>query len=136
MKEQLSIRMDKWIDTRLAKLKNENKKVSTDQILVELIHFFKIDITERNERAMKTRVNRIRNRIDKRHERKLKFYQKMAKDLVVPPSLIDRWICKAWIVPGAKVQNEKLVNLTRELEYYHNFKPEIPEDIEMPIWRI
>jgi len=126
--------MDKWIDSRLSKLKNENRQISTDQILVELIHIFKIKITTKNERTIKAKVNKIRNRIDKRHERKLKFYNRMATDLVVPVGLIDRWVRKGWIMPGERKQNEKIVNFSRELVYYYNFKPAVPENIDTPLW--
>ena len=98
------------------------------------MYFFKIKVTKKNERAIKAKVNKIRNRIDKRHERKLKFYKQMATDLVVPVSLVDRWVRKGWIVPGKRKQSEKLVSFVRELGYYHNFEPVVPENIDTALW--
>jgi len=134
MKKNDVSRIDKWIDSRLENIKEQNKQIDTQKILVELIHFFNIQITKKNERAMKAKVAKIRNRVNKRHERKLTFYKNLAKDLVVPISLIDRWTRKGWIVPNSKNRNESLVKLIREIEYYHSFKPDIPENIETPIW--
>ncbi len=134
MKENNSSRIETWLDSRLGKIREEGKQISTEQILIELRTIFKMEITKKNERAMKAKVRKIRNRIYKRHERKKLFCKELAHELILPVELIERWIRCGLIIPSAD-QRDRHLKLFREFEYYRRFKPEIiPQNIEIPIW--
>ncbi len=134
MKEYDYYRMDKWLDSRLGKMREKGKQISTEQILIELRTIFKMEITKKNERAMKAKVLKIRNRIYKRHERRKLFCKELANELILPVELIERWIRCGLIIPSSE-QKDRHLKLFREFEYYRHFKPEIiPMDIETPLW--
>ena len=136
MKEMYSDQIEKWIDSRLEKIKSQNRQINTAQILIELQSFFRIQIDKRNEKFWKQRVLKIRKRVHKRYERKKNFCEDLAKELLLPVELIERWVRGGWIIPGTE-NRQQCLSLFREFEYYRRFKPEIiPQDINTSIWSI
>ncbi len=134
MKEEKSDRIDRWIESRLGKLRKENQQISTNEILIEIQSYFQINIDKRNEKAWKGKILKIRKRIHKRHEREKKFCEDLARELILPVELIQRWVRCGWIIPSSE-NGKQCLTLFREFEYYRRFKPErIPQDIEIPIW--
>ncbi len=135
-------RMEKWIETRLWNLMTGNASITVKQMVSELTNLFRLELTSGSRQQVETKIEQIRNRVYKRHERWLHRRAEWARQIGVPERMIQRWFRAGWIDPRKPHTFNVLAGMIFERDYYFRFiepidgETAIPEDPSVRITKL
>jgi hypothetical protein len=128
-------RMEAWIETRITQLMSTGISVSTDQIVRETCNFFSICLSPLQKTRLGLQIRKIRERVKKRLQRHKRLLPKLAKEWMVDPRLIERWVSAGWISLQYPQKLKILTAMFLEKDYVKIVGPEdIPLDKEIKLW--
>ena len=81
---------------KITQLMSTGISVSTDQIVRETCTF-SICLSPLQKTRLGLRIRKIRERVKKRLQRHKRLLPKLAKEWMVDPRLIERWVSAGWI---------------------------------------
>lgn len=129
--------IERVIEKRLWRQRLTGKRLSTADLISELGQSFKTKITPAREIRIKKLIEKVQERVRKRHSRYLKRCDRLQDDLLVPDRLLHRWIDLGLIDPMDPKANGRIVIIVRERDFFRELNldaEDIPDDSSIALW--
>jgi hypothetical protein len=136
---ELTLKMEKWIESRLWNQKVKNESVTIRQIISELTNLHGMTLTPGASKQLERKIEQIRSRIYKRYKKWLNLRSEWSTQLGLPEKLIQRWYRRGWIDPRKPDSLPNLMGMIFERDYYLRFIEKkrmgdrIPEDPDVSL---
>jgi hypothetical protein len=128
-------RLLKWAYTRIWNLREEERSITTSEIIAAMSGYFRLNLSPYQLENLKKRIDRVRNTVNKKFVRHERSRQKLAEAWRSDIRLIKRWENAGILNLSDHHSMEKLTELLIERDYVSIVHPEeIPTDPTIKIW--
>ena len=111
-------RMDNWIESRLMNAKKNQSAVSTRDLIAEIIGIFNLKTSRQSIRNLKEKIKTIRNRVNKKFDRRTQTCERYARKLFVPTEMIQRWVENGLFPIQNPRKIERIMKVIEERDYF------------------